>query len=477
MATGTVAPQGDEPAPVLDWLFGTCRFVRWGLFNGRPRLSRELFAAMAFSCVGPLAAGAAAADQSAGAEGTTLVETHLHALERRQADIGMTGGAIEALGDDLLVAARWGAFLVVGTDGAVERLDGDLPMNGPAFRADPYFSDFRHGQFRVADILPTALAPGRWRLFATHHYFVAGDDACVRFRLSATTIRRTAAGYEMPDAWRTVFDAEPCVPSVGFDRGQQAGGRMLTDGAGHLLVVYGDHGMDGRPGRGPDGPDSPPYKSSQLPETHFGKLVRVAIDTGEAEMLASGLRVPQGFARDAEGNLWETEHGPQGGDELNLLTAGANYGWPLVTYGTGYGGRLNYGDPARPGQHHGFAPPVFSWIPSIGISAIAVNDAAAFPLWLDDLLVASLKGTAGTGRSIYRVRRDGRQVRYVERILFDAPIRDLAQTPDGRLALLHDSGRITILRRSDAACAARGSPTVYAVHCANAGQGQQAANR
>ena len=108
-------------------------------------------------------------------------------------------------------------------------------------------------------------------------------------------------------------------------------------------------------------------------------------------------------------------------------------------------------------------------MPAIGISAVAVNDAAALPLWRDDLLVASLEGTAGSGRSIYRVRRGGaqrRQVRYVERIRFDAPIRDFAQTPDGRIALLHIDGALTILRRSDGPCALPG--TVWAYHCAGA---------
>ena len=86
-----------------------------------------------------------------------------------------------------------------------------------------------------------------------------------------------------------------------------------------------------------------------------------------------------------------------------------------------------------------------------------------------------LEGTAGMGRSIYRVRHDGRQVRYVERIPFDAPIRDIAQTADGRIALLHDDGRVIMLHRSDAACAT-GGLNVYSVHCANA-QSQSAANR
>ena len=428
-----------------------------------------------------------------------LVETHLYAFDRRQVEVGSflrgagpsrspaegSAGAIAALGEDLLVAGRWGTLAVVALGGRVRRLRYGVPMNVSAYRAHPDFSDFRHSQFLVADILLKPLAAGRWRLFVTHHYFesgrvesgagtdpTGGGNACIRFRLSATTIQRTATSYTVSSAWHRVFDAEPCLPTSGFDRGRQAGGRMVADGPSHILLVTGDYGMDGRPGRGLlgiiDGAAHPGYMAAQLPESHFGKLLRVALRTGKAEVLASGLRNPQGLVRDALGNLWETEHGPKGGDELNLLIPGANYGWPLVTHGVGAGGRLNVGDATAVGQHEGYDAPVFAWVPAVGISAVAVNDAAALPLWRDDLLVASLEGTAGLGRSLYRIRRDGaqrRQVRYVERIRFDAPIRDLAQTPDGRIALQHADGTLTILRRSNAPCAVPG--TVWAFHCAN----------
>ena len=410
----------------------------------------------------------------------SAVETHLYAFDRRQLETGFAAGAIAALGEDLLVAGRWGALAVVGTDGSVLRLPHGLPMNAAAYRAHPDFSDFRHSQFLVADILLEPLAADRWRLFATHHYFEpglvessadsTGGTACIRFRLSATTIEGTAAGYAASPAWQTVFDAEPCLPTSGFDRGRQAGGRMVADGPSHVLLVTGDYGMDGRAGRGllgiVDGAAKPGYMAAQLPESHFGKLLRVATRTGKAEVLASGLRNPQGLVRDALGNLWETEHGPKGGDELNLLKPGANYGWPLATHGVGSGGRLNVGDATAVGQHEGYEAPVFAWVPAIGISAVAVNDAAALPLWRDDLLVASLDGADGAGRSLFRVRRGGlqrRQVRYVERIRLDAPIRDFAQAPDGRIALLHVDGAITILRRSDAPCAI--PETVWAFHC------------
>ena len=423
------------------------------------------------------ALGASTALSASSAPSTSaVVETHLYAFDRRQLETGFAAGAIAALGEDLLVAGRWGALAVVGTGGSVLRLPHGLPMNATAYRAHADFSDFRHSQFLVADILLKPLAAGRWRLFATHHYFVessaVGSNACIRFRLSVTTIERSTAGYAASPSWRTVFDAEPCLPTSGFDRGRQAGGRMVADGPAHVLLVTGDYGMDGRAGRGllgvVDGVAHPGYMAAQLPESHFGKLLRVETHTGEVEVLASGLRNPQGLARDAHGNLWETEHGPKGGDELNLLKPGANYGWPLVTHGVGAGGRLNMGDATAVGQHEGYEAPVFAWVPAIGITALAVNDTAALPLWRDDLLVASLEGTAGAGRSIYRVRRSGaqrRQVRYVERILFDAPIRDLAQTPDGRIALLHVDGVLTLLRRSDAPCAIPG--TVWAFHCAS----------
>ena len=443
----------------------------------RPKRGRTIALLVALGAATALSASSA---PQAGA----LVETHLYAFDRRQLETGFAAGAIAALGEDVLVAGRWGALAVVGTRGSVLRLPHGLPMNATAYRAHPDFSDFRHSQFLVADILLEPLAAGRWRLFATHHYFEPGlgesstdpnsGGACIRFRLSATTIEGTAAGYAA-SPWQTVFDAEPCLPASGFDRGRQAGGRMVADGPAHLLLVTGDYGMDGRAGRGllgiVDGAAKPGYMAAQLPESHFGKLLRVATRTGEAEVLASGLRNPQGLARDALGNLWETEHGPKGGDELNVLRPGANYGWPLATHGVGAGGRLNVGDATAIGQHEGYEPPVFAWVPAIGISAVAVNDAAALPLWRDDLLVASLDGADGAGRSLFRVRRGGlqrRQVRYVERIPLDAPIRDLAQTPDGRIALLHVDGAITILRRSDAPCAI--PETVWAFHCPSLGR-------
>ncbi len=388
-------------------------------------------------------------------EGPALT-THLYALESESVRLERFtghGGAIESMGDDLLVVTPKGRFALISRDGTVEYLGGSVPMNVTALEAHADYNDpdFRHADFRVADILLKELGEGRYELFATHHYFTG---ECIRFRLSSTTILRDEESVTVMPDWRTIFDAEPCLPLIGF-AGSGAGGKMLTDGANHLLVIIGDHGINGWWG----------WWKRPLFDTalDMSKLLRIAIETGEAETLAIGFRNSQGLARDVDGNLWATDHGPQGGDELNLLERGGNYGWPLVSYGVEYGGVVpeNIED-EEVGKHDGFARPVFAWVPSPALSAIAVNDEKRFPLWKDDLLIASLKD-----QSLFRVRRHGTDVQYVERIEVGHRIRDITLMPDGRIALFHDGPQVTFLSRSPRYCdeESRNRRDVYSVNC------------
>ena len=353
----------------------------------------------------------------------------------RFADLN-TGGAIESLADDLLLATPSGGLALIRSDGVVEQLGGQVPMNRGALEALDLEPKVK-GRFRVADILIRETRPesGELDLFATHHYF---DGECgYRFRLSSTMLSWDEERIPALSPWKTIFDAEPCLAVPTLAQANQAGGKMLTDGPDHLLVIIGDHGMDGF-GRHRN-PILP-----QDPDSHHGKLVRIEIGTGAAEVLTMGHRAPQGLARDRDGNLWATEHGPQGGDELNLLHPDNNYGWPHVSYGLKYdGGAL--GGSGGMGLHDSFAQPAFAWVPSIGISGMVVNDAHEFPLWRDDLLIASLGDS-----SVFRVRRSGVLIRYVEKIETspEAPgrIRDITHMADGRLASLVDRSKIVFLR-------------------------------
>ncbi len=399
----------------------------------------------ATAVLGVVAARAAGAEALAA---DTVLTTHLYALQSASVSLRwerLRSGAIAPLSNDLLVATPWGRIALVRPNGEVAYLEGRVPMNVAEYLAYPDKANFRLPLFCVTDILLKQHSAGRYELFVTHHYFTG---TCIRFRLSSTTLLQQGASVSVSSAWRTIFDAEPCLPIDSSDL-NQAAGRMLTDGPDHLLVVIGHYHSSG--------------KFAQASDSHLGKLVRIEIETGTAETLAVGLRNPQGFARDEDGTLWETEHGPQGGDELNGLEAGGNYGWPLVSYGVEYGGKVNVPRAEEVGRHEGFAKPVFAWVPSIGISSIVVNDERLFPLWGDDLLIGSLRS-----HSLFRVRRDGADVQYVERIHLGYRIRDLAQMPDSRIALLADGGRVHFLSRSYYAYCdgeSKKERRVYAIDC------------
>ena len=381
-----------------------------------------------------------------------VLRTHLYALETKtyalEPFVGL-GGAIDILGDDLLIATPQGRFALMAPDGTFRYLDGQVPMGRPGV-------DIPSDRARVADILLKEHSLGRFELFVSHHYFTGPPDECFLFRLSSTTLHRNGQDVALSGTWRTVFDARPCF-RPGF-AGHEAGGRLLTDGPNHLLVLVGHHGAT----------------DEELldDEGELGQLRRIDIRTGAAETLTRGHRNPQGLARDAAGDLWAAEHGPRGGDELNLLESGRHYGYPHVSYGLPY---VEWPDReyGSEGRHDGFTRPAFAWVPSPGISALVVNERRAFPLWDDDLLIASLGGTSHIkgvpgGHSIFRVRRRGRVIQYVERILVDGAIRDMAFLQDG-LALLLDSGRIELMRplaEERAAMLSCAASRLFALHCA-----------
>ena len=376
-------------------------------------------------------------------------KTHLYELQLLIVDLerfSNGGGAIEPLGDKLLLVTPRGRIALIQADGEVSY----LPQRVPMYRSAPDEPITWVG-FRVADILLKKVSPEEITLFVSHHYLV-GD--CVEFRISSTELDLENEGIVVSGDWKTEFTANPCIESAIFGYwegdvpktggGIQAGGRMLIDGAEHLLVAVGDHAWYEWHERQMAGnPEKPPVVD---PDSHLGKLVRIELASGEVEVVASGFRNPQGLARDTEGNLWLTEHGPQGGDELNLVRPGLDYGWPYATYGILYGNRIWPYNKAQ-GRHDGFEEPVFAWIPAIAISNLIVSDSQQFPLWQDDLLIGSLRSG-----SLFRVRvRQGRVTNF-ERIVMGERIRDIVQMPDGRIALLSDSSRIIFLQRAPLYC-------------------------
>ncbi len=237
------------------------------------------------------------------------------------------------------------------------------------------------------------------------------------------------------------------VAQTNSSAGQHFGGRIAFDGAGHLFLSVGDRGAS------PSGDLE--RHPSQDRSNHQGTIVRLRDDgtvpadnpfVGEAgvlpEIWSYGHRNPQGLVYDAEsGTLWSTEHGPRGGDELNVVLPGRNYGWPVITFGRNYSGTSITSDTARAGMEQ----PVTYWVPSIATSGLLRYSGDAFPAWRGDLFVGGL-----AGEQLARVTVNGTTKVSEETLLRGAVgrIRDVRQGPDGYiyLALDRDGGPGTIVR-------------------------------
>jgi len=340
-----------------------------------------------------------------------------------------TGGAISQFGDRYLLATGDGQLHVLSWDPEKKKLESRklahrVPLNRDEFVRDAAKSPLRvgAGSFRTADIL-VQNSGDDFRLFASHHHWNS-EKQCFTVRVSAVAGRYSDfVANEESQTWQTIYDSTPCLAFKNKGdpfHGYQIGGKMVLLDDHRLLLTIGDHEFDGV------------YASEMLPQDRsasYGKTILIDLDTHAASIYSMGHRNPQGLDVDSSGNIWSTEHGPKGGDELNLILKGKNYGWPLVTYGTDYSQPfwpLN----AKQGRHEGFELPVFVWTPAIGISAVVHVKGSMFKIWTDDLLVSSLRD-----KSIWWVRVDKGRAIFTERIPVGERIRDIMEDANGRLVL------------------------------------------
>jgi aldose sugar dehydrogenase len=231
-----------------------------------------------------------------------------------------------------------------------------------------------------------------------------------------------------------IFRAEPKVGG-----GNHFGSRLLFADDGTLYVTLGDRYRY--------------MKEAQNLDNHLGTVVRINDDgsvpddnpfvgRGDArpEIFSYGHRNVQGLARQpGTETLWSHEHGPQGGDEVNVLTPGANYGWPAITYGIDYSGAIISEKTEAPGMEQ----PVVYWVPSIAPSGMAFYDGEAFPEWQGDLFVGALSHL-----HLRRLEIEDQEVVGQEELLagLSERIRDVRAGPDGFLYVLTDSAEARLLR-------------------------------
>ncbi|MBO3707415.1 MAG: PQQ-dependent sugar dehydrogenase [Candidatus Accumulibacter sp.] len=221
--------------------------------------------------------------------------------------------------------------------------------------------------------------------------------------------------------------------------GQHFGARLVFDRQGFLFITLGDRGE---------------MQRAQRLDDHAGSVIRlhddgsvpadnpfVARPGALPEKFTLGNRNIQGAALHPDsGELWTHEHGPQGGDEINLIRAGSNYGWPVITYGRNYGSGTPIGEgTARPG----IEPPLHQWTPSIAPSGMAFYTGERFPHWRGNLFVGALRD-----QMLLRLQLDGARVVHQEPLLKNTigRIRDVRAGPDGFIYVLTDSPRGVVAR-------------------------------
>lgn len=317
----------------------------------------------------------------------------------------------------MLVTERSGALRIVDAKGAISE-----PLrNVPKVRANG-----------VGGLLDVVLD----RAFATNkRIFFSFSEEAPDDKTTIAVGRATlddAAGV-LNDV-KVIFRAAPLLPRT--LAGNQ-GGKMVVAGDGTLFLTVGDRSR------------SPPWDVAQRLDTHLGKIVHITTDgkaapgnpfIGKAgalpEIWSIGHRNALGIAFAPDGRLWEQENGPRGGDELNLITAGKNYGWPLVTHGVDYpGGEIANGLTAKDGVEQ----PRYYWDPVIAPAGLAFYNGNLFPQWRGSAFIGALRG-----KLLDRVALAGDKVVNEEALLFDlkSRIRDVRIGPEGAVYVLTDDGKL-----------------------------------
>ena len=338
---------------------------------------------------------------------------------------GLNGAAFQFLPDGrILLGERTGRIRIVGKDGTLsEPLEGmpaDMYTTGQSLfsvQPDSAFATDRTIYFTYA-VLPAGADPTKQRSPA--HVHVA------RARISADEKR-------LEDV-KDLLDAEG------------TGGRVLQANDGTLLVETTVPAGLGIP--------SSEWMQPQQLDSLMGKVLRINTDgsipkdnpfVGKAgvrpEIYALGFRDAQGMAiHPKTGRLWTSEHGPRGGDEINEVERGRNYGFPVIGYGRDYTGKPINGDKTA---QAGMEQPVYFWTPDIAPAGISFYDAALFPAWRGDLFVAAL-----AGKYLVRLVPKGDRIVAEERLLteFNTRVRDVRQGPDGALYVMTDGQDGSIVR-------------------------------
>jgi len=259
-------------------------------------------------------------------------------------------------------------------------------------------------------------------IFITYSYKKKED--CNFLRIAKANFKNFPLKFEV------FFSSDECLKNV-------VAGKMAThtfDGTEGLLITTGSDGRE-------------KIKHAQLDDSFYGKIVFFDIDKESYKLISKGHRNPQGLYIH-KNNIISTEHGPKGGDEINLIKKNGNFGWPISSYGESYKFKYNLNENYKYKKSHAdnkFIEPIYSFVPSIGISQIIKIPEDFSKFWNENFLVSSLNG-----RSLFRIRfeKDYSKIIYTEKIIIGERIRDLVYSKKlgAFLLAMEDTGSLGIVK-------------------------------
>jgi glucose/arabinose dehydrogenase len=313
-----------------------------------------------------------------------------------------------------------GGMLVTERPGRLRRIGTDGQVSAPIAGLPDIFVDGQAGLLDVA--LPPDFSKDRWVYLSFAEPNFRGNKA------GTAVVRGRLQGDALQDV-EVIYRQEPKL-----SHGTHVGSRLVFDDSGHLFVTQGDNRVAAA--------------AAQELDKLQGKLARILPDGGipqdnpfvgrenaRPEIWSYGHRNMQGAALHPETRqLWTSEHGPMGGDELNLPQPGGNYGWPVVTHGIDYSGKPVPGSVGKTAP--GMEPPHHVWAKSPALSGMAFYTGDLFPQWQGNLFLGALASS-----ELIRLELDGDKIVHEERLLGQRQqrIRDVRQGPDGALYVLVDA--------------------------------------
>lgn len=356
---------------------------------------------------------------------TTFLQLKGKILRPPDAD-WINGGALTVRGSMLMIMDHRGRFFATDGEQSIEFLDRlKPPVNGLVdylqVASSPRYDKMLHKpeRFRFNDL--TWIQTDKFSGFAISYTFFDLTRECYGTRVAWAAVDSSRSLESLaiaPEDWKVVFETKPCLklnPTWTALDGMMAGGRMAFKPPSTLFLGSGEYHLDG----------IHTYDAGiQSDASSYGKVIAIDLLDGSSRIVSKGHRNIQGVTLDGSGRLWITEQGVRGGDELNLVKDGGNYGWPLESLGTLYSGQAMPGQRSY-GRHDAFEPPIFAWLPSAGVSCLTVVDNID-ESWDGDLLAGSLSSTE-FGQSLWHIRINGERVVFVERIRLNQRVRYVIQ--------------------------------------------------